>query len=540
MPADGRPESGDTSGAACLSVRGVSKRFGATQALDDVAFSLRPGTVHALLGGNGSGKSTLVKILAGAYPADRGTIIRSGHRLGGDATEEWDVDEWDAGSARSVGLRFVHQTLGLFPSLSVAENIALARGFPLHRGGRIDWGTTVADATRMLERFGLAASARQPVARLGPASQALVAIAAALGDPVSGSTGDDDDAPGILTVDEATAALPRGEAEDLLGSLRRLAGDGHSVIFISHRIDEVLAVADDITILRDGRVADRCTREGLTHASLVERLTGGVVSHASHEPPPPERAATRLSVTRLRSGGLRSVDLEVAGGEILGISGLLGSGRSTLLHAIFDPARVDDGTVAVDGRLLTGTPADTMEAGVALVPEDRARQAVFNGRSVADNLTEAMPKRFSRHGWLSGRRSNAEARSMIQRHGIVAQSELSPIESLSGGNQQKVVLARWLARRPAVLLLDEPTQGVDVHARRAVHDAVRGVVNDGACAVVASSDLDELVELSDRIVVLADGHVVAELRPPFEPAQLLALEQAVVERTGDQLERSSA
>jgi ribose transport system ATP-binding protein len=510
-----------------LSVRGVSKRFGATQALDDVEFTLRSGTVHALLGGNGSGKSTLVKILAGAYRADRGTIVRSGR--------QWDVGEYDATTARSIGLRFVHQTLAVFPSLTVAENIALARGYPRHPGGRIDWDAIEADAERLLRRYDLAGAARLPVARLRPASQALVAIAAALGDGSAG--GSDSGTPDVLIVDEATAALPRGEADDLLTSLRALAADGHAVVFISHRIDEVLAVADEVTILRDGRVAGSCVREGLTHGALVAMLAGGVVSDTVHTPP--SRTHTRLRVIGLRAGPLRSVDLQVSGGEILGISGLLGSGRSTLLHTLFDPERREAGVIEVDGRVLDGTPAASMDAGVALVPEDRARQAVFPSRTVADNLTEAMSGRYWRNGWLSSRRAHAEAREMIRRHGIVTASELSPIESLSGGNQQKMVLARWLARRPAVLLLDEPTQGVDVHARRAVHDAVRLAVNDGACAVVASSDLDELIELSDRILVLANGCMIAELHPPFEPSQLLALDQTSADPTNSQLERSS-
>ena len=514
-----------------LSVHGVSKRFGATQALADVEFTVRSGTVHALLGGNGSGKSTLVKILAGAYRADRGTIVR------GD--REWDVGEYDAATARSIGLRFVHQTLAVFPTLTVAENIALARGYQRHRGGRIDWRAIEADAERLLRRYNLAGAVHLPVARLRPASQALVAIAAALGDGPAGGP-DDSGTPDVLVVDEATAALPRGEAEDLLTSLRALAADGHAVVFISHRIDEVLGVADDITILRDGRVAETCVRDGLTHAELVHMLAGGLVSDTAHTPPLPSRARTRLRVEGLRAGRLRSVDLEVSSGEILGISGLLGSGRSTLLHTIFDPERREAGVIEVDGRPLDGTPATSMQAGVALVPEDRARQAIFPSRTVADNLTEAMSGRYWRNGWLSSRRAHAEARDMIQRHAIVAASELSPIESLSGGNQQKVVLARWLARRPAVLLLDEPTQGVDVHARRTVHDTVRRAVNDGACAVVASSDLDELIELSDRILVLANGHIVAELHPPFEPSQLLALEQTSIDRSNNQLERNSS
>jgi ribose transport system ATP-binding protein len=514
-----------------LSVHGVSKRFGGTQALDDVEFTLRSGTVHALLGGNGSGKSTLVKILAGAYQADRGTIVRN--------DRHWDVAEYDAATARSIGLRFVHQTLAVFPTLTVAENIALARGYPRHPSGRIDWNAIEADAERLLHRYNLAGAVRLPVARLRPASQALVAIAAALGDgPAGGSA--DSGTPDVLVVDEATAALPRGEAEDLLASLRALASDGHGVVFISHRIDEVLRVADDITVLRDGCVAVECVREGLTHGALVDMLAGGVVSDTAHTPPRPARTQTRLRVAGLWAGPLRSVDLEVSGGEILGISGLLGSGRSTLLHTIFDPKRRDAGVIEIDGRPLDGTPANSMHAGVALVPEDRARQAVFPSRTVADNLTEAMSGRYWRNGWLSSRRAHPEAREMIRRHGIVAASEVSPIDSLSGGNQQKVVLARWLARGPTVLLLDEPTQGVDVHARRAVHDAVRRAVNDGACAVVASSDLDELIELSDRILVLANGHIVAELHPPFEPSRLLALEQTSIDRTNNQLERSSS
>jgi ribose transport system ATP-binding protein len=504
----------DSSSPATVRVRGVSKRFGATEALSDVDIDVRPGAVHALLGGNGSGKSTLVKVLAGVQRADAGTIERFG--------ELHPAPAFTPATAHGLGLRFVHQALAVFPSLSIAENLALGTGYPTGRMHRIRWSEVRTTAAELVDRFEIAAHPETLVGQLRPASQALVAVARALADETAEAEGRSH----VLVVDEATAALPREESERLIVSLRSLARSGRAVLFISHRVDEVLEVADEITVLQDGVVAHRRPRAGLSRAALVELLAGGPIESRTSSAVVPQVGAARLRIADLVAGPLRGIDLAVAAGEVVGVGGLRGSGRSTLIESVFDAGRRRQGRVEVDGVPVGGGPRQAMAAGIALVPESRAQQALFGTRTVSDNLTEATVPRYYRRGWLSERRAHQAARLMIDRHAIVAPSERAPIGALSGGNQQKVVLARWMARTPTVLLLDDPTRGVDVGARAAIHALVADAVAAGACALVASSDTDELITVCDRIVVLVAGKVVAERRRPFDRHELFALEQS--------------
>jgi ribose transport system ATP-binding protein len=511
MPADATSD-------ATVIARGITKRFGATTALDRVDLQLRPGIIHALLGGNGSGKSTFVKVLAGVHHADEGSLERFGHVHA--------LHHFNPAAAHRIGLRFVHQSLGLFSDLSVAENLALGTGYPTRAGG-IRWRVVRADARRLIDHFGIASKPDTLVRDLRPAVQAIVAIARALADDATSA----DAAAHVLVVDEATAALPQEETAHFLHALRGLAASGRAVLFISHRVQEVLDVADEITVLRDGRVVDRRDALDLRRHELVELLSGGRAVDVAPVRSVGRVTRPRLSVRGLDAGPLRAVDVTAHAGEIVGISGLLGSGRSTVLETAFGARPRRSGVVEVDGLPLAGGPAAAMRAGVALVPESRARQAIFGSRSVADNLTEAVALRYWRRGWLSQRRVHSCARSMITRHSIVAAHEQKSVSTLSGGNQQKVVLARWLERRPTVLLLDEPTQGVDIVARAAIHNMIREATAQGACALLVSSDVDELVEMSSRIIVLADGRVAGERVAPFDRAELLALEQIASEES---------
>lgn len=510
-----------TDHAATLIARGITKRFGATPALHQVDLELRPGSVHALLGGNGSGKSTLVKVFAGVHLADEGTLERFGR--------VYALDSHSSATAHRIGLRFVHQSLGLFSDLSVAENLALGTGYPTRAGG-IRWRQLRSDARQLIDRFGLACKPETPLRDLRPASQAIVAIARALADDeVSGTS----TSAHVLVVDEATAALPREEAAHLLRSLRGLAASGRSVLFISHRVQEVLDVADTITVLRDGVVVDRLPAVGLRRTELVDVLSGGRSVEVAAASSAARDARPRLSIRGLAAGPLRNVDVTAHAGEVVGISGLLGSGRSTVLETTFGARGRRDGVVEIDGRPLSGGPGAAMRAGIALVPENRAQQAIFGLRTVAENLTEAITPRFWRRGWLSHRRVRSGARTMIKRYSIVAGHEQAEVATLSGGNQQKVVLARWLERQPIVLLLDEPTQGVDIVARAAIHNMIRDATAAGACALLVSSDIDELVQMSSRIVVLCDGRVAGERVAPFDRTELVALEQGVSEASLD-------
>jgi ribose transport system ATP-binding protein len=507
---------GDDPNRGALTAVGLSKHYGGTVALEGVSVTLPVGTVRALLGGNGSGKSTCVKVLAGVVAGDAGTI------------ERWEITHsaahYGPAQAHELGLRFVHQALGLFDDLSVAENFALGLGYPTH-GGRIAWPALRRRAGELIGRFGINATPDTLVRDLRPATRALVALARTLADEDTNET-----VPGrshLLVVDEATAALPRSESAQFLATLRALADAGRGILFISHRIQEVLDVADELTVLRDGRVVLDRSATGLTRPELARLLSGDELIAGT--PSPPVRwcgpAHPRLRISGLAAGPLDGVDLDVGRGEIVGVSGLLGSGRTTLLDAIFGAVRPRTGLVEVDGRRLTGEVGAAMSAGVAMIPEDRARHALFPTRSVADNLTEATIRSYWRRGWLSDRRARRHARELITQHNIVAASEHVPITALSGGNQQKVVVARWLTRRPAVLLLDEPTQGVDLPARLAIHETIRAAADGGAAVVLVSSDIDELLVLSTRIVVLGGGRIVGVRSAPFDRAELVELEQ---------------
>jgi ribose transport system ATP-binding protein len=474
----------------------VSKAFGATQALDDVSLELRKGSVHALLGGNGSGKSTLIKLIAGVVSADAGQLEIRGqlHELG----------SMTPARARAAGLHFVHQQRAIFPELSVMENLAIGRGFDMGAGGRVEWRRTRRRAAAVLERFQIDARPDQELGELGPATQTMVAIARALQDQ-------DDSGDGVLLLDEPTAALPAPEADLLLEALRRYADAGQAIVYVTHRLEEVFAVADRATLLRDGRVVGVVEPRSLDHEALVELMMGRTVEQI-------ERLRGRvegpvvLAARGLAAGPLRPLDLDLREGEIVGLGGLIGSGRSSLLKALFGAMSLESGEVRIDGeqRRLDSPPA-AMAAGLAYVPEDRQADAAFPELSVGENLSLTVVPDYWHRGVLSRRREHRDALGLFDSFLIVAESDAAPLHSLSGGNQQKVVLARWLRRQPRVLLLDEPTHGVDVAARAEIYELVHGAVAGGAAALIASSDFEELARLCDRVIVLRRGEVVAEL-----------------------------
>ena len=474
---------------SALRVERVSKSFAGVVAVADATFDAQPGRVHCLLGGNGSGKSTLVKVLAGVYRADAGTVA-----MGGDAIAAADITPaW----SRAHDLWFVHQDLAVFPMLSVAENLAAGRDYPTARGRRISWPRLHAEARRIAERFHLEVDPRMPLAALRPAQRTMVAIARALHHC--------DGAAGTLVLDEPTAALPQEEARFLMEAMRRYAADGHAVIFVTHRLDEVTQVADDVTVLRDGRVVASQPAD-LRQDELAELIVGAAAAAAVPASAGPGRGRPMLEVR-----GSGSVDLTVHAGEILGVAGRLGSGRTRLLRGMFGADR-RSGDVRVDGRLLR--PADVaaaIEAGIAYVPEDRDNDGLFAALEVRENLSAVDVGRFGSPLRLNRGREAAASRDTMRSFLVRAATDRQPIMTLSGGNRQKVLLARWLRTAPRVLLLDEPTQGVDVGARAEIHRMIRAAVEDGAAAVVVSSDHGELEQLADRVVVLTDGRLTAEL-----------------------------
>lgn len=488
---------GGSTAELALDVKHLNKDFAGTRALNDTSLQVRSGTVHALLGGNGSGKSTTIKILAGVYPADSGEVQIFGR--------SYDLDGYTPATAQRAGLRFVHQDLGLFDDLSIEENFALDSGYPL-RGPGIDWRGLRSRVSRLLAEYELDADPRAPIRSLRPSDQTMVAIARALQEQ-------DSDQRMILVLDEPTARLAAHESELLLERVRRRAALGQTVLIVSHRLREVLAVSDDFTVYRDGRLAGTIVGETPTEDELIDIMAGravraleptGDVSHTDRTPV--------LQVSGLRGGPVRGIDFTLHGGEILGLTGLVGSGRSSVLKMIFGEHEPSGGGMQLDGQAYAPHDVrDAMTSGIALVPEDRAREASFTDQSVTENLSVATLAENWTRGFMPRARERSAARELIDRFGVKVAGPDALFSSMSGGNQQKVVLARWMQRNPRVLLLDEPTQGVDVMSRADIYESIRRAAADGCAVLVASSDLAEIHALCDRTLVLSHGRISDEV-----------------------------
>jgi ABC-type sugar transport system ATPase subunit len=495
---------------AGLRVSGLAKAFPGTQALAGVDLEIARGEIHALVGSNGSGKSTLIKVLAGVYQGDAGELEVEGERIAAkDVRPGW---------APEAALGFVHQDLGLIESLTVAENLFLGMPYP-RRGGRIDWRALNRAAEEMLARLEIEVGPGALLAGLRSSDRTLVAIGRAV-------RGRDELQSGTLVLDEPTAKLPATDVKALLQALRRYATRGQSILYVSHRLDEVLAFADRITVLRDGRVIALQATADFDYARLASLIAGrslkgrGERSTQAVGSRGPSQARTPvLEVRDLHAGALSGIDLTVAPGEVVGLAGLVGSGRSSLLKAVFGALHRTRGEVLLAGRTLP--PDDTsaaVEAGIGYVPEDRAAEGAFLRLNVRENLAaSALPRNRARgalgiQAWLRLGAERCTCDEAIERFEVRCPGLDGEMALLSGGNQQKVVLARWLAGGTRLLLLDEPTQGVDVGARAEIYGHIKAAARQGLAAVVASSDTDELIALCDRVIVLAGGRVAAEAR----------------------------
>ncbi len=461
---------------------------------------MEAGEIHALLGGNGSGKSTLIKILAGVERADSGSIAMGGRQYGPTQLTPADAEE--------CGMRFIHQQGSTFSTLTVTENLSAGVGFPHGRTGTIDWRAARRHAQGLIDRYGIDARPDDQLADLRAVSQQMVAIARAL-------QGRDDVHEGVLVLDEPTAALPSGDVAALHDALRSYAGAGQSVLYVTHRLEELPGFVHRATVLRDGRVAGRLDGAHVEHDRLVELMSGSALvssvpvaqgdsEHAD------ARRRERLVVEGLSGGPVQAATLRVGSGEIVGLAGLVGSGRSSLLEMVFGVRQPVAGTILVDGEPLHASEGRP-HPGVAFVPENRIQDASFLPLTVTENLMAASTRSHFRAARIRHREETAEARTLTTEHGIKTESVAAPFNSLSGGNQQKAVLARWLVRRPSLLLLDEPTQGVDVSARAAIHNTIREAAAAGAAAVIASSEAEELAALCDRVVVIVNGRTVREV-----------------------------
>jgi ribose transport system ATP-binding protein len=490
-----------------ISIANLSKTFGATHALVDVSFSVRPGSVHALLGENGSGKSTLIKILAGVHAGEPGGTIT----VGGATIDASDVS---VEFARTNGLRFVHQNPAVFAEMTVLENMAIGNGFKRRAAG-IDWRYHRERTERLLTRYHIDARPDQLVGSLRPAEQSMLAVARALQDLGEGAVS-------VIVFDEPTASLPPSEVDVLLKAIRGLSDSGHTVLYVTHRMDEILNIGDSVTVLRDGRHVTTRTTEGLTEAMLVEYIVGRPLEQVFGSQQAPVGSDVRLRVQELRGGPLESISFSLREGEIVGLAGLLGSGRTELLRMIFGAHPIAGGKIWLEGEeFVAHNPSSAMDQGIAYVPEDREHDAAFLELSVRDNLSVAsIPESWSKMRRLH-RKERDKAQAAISMFAIKTAGDGALISSLSGGNQQKVILARWLQRKPRVLLLDEPTQGVDVGARADVYAAIRQAVSVGMSALLVCSDLEELSQSCDRALVLRQGRVVAELSGDELTAQRL-------------------
>ncbi len=478
-----------------LDIESLSKTFPGQVALDRAALQIRSGEVHALVGQNGSGKSTLIKLLAGYIKADHGAVVR----LGGEP-----VDLWMPSAEQRRRIRVVHQDLGLVPTLSTVENLGLGRGYHTGAAGRILWRREVARAQELLLRFGLAPDVRQPVGALSAAERSAVAIVRALQDW-------DADTPGLLVLDEPTAALNRREVEALFREIRRVVDLGAGVLFVSHVLEEVLDLADRVTVLRDGKVVASAVAVGaLDQRRLIELIVGRPVDELY--PASPARVGRELLEVHMVSGmTLRGVSFKLHRGEVLGVAGLVGSGREEIAGALFGATPRLSGRVLVDKRKVFAAPRDSILAGIAYVPADRKAHALDPQQRLVEHiplprLGPVQGRLRLRHGQL--RRDAAE---WIGRLDVQPPLPGRRMEKFSGGNQQKAVLARWLRTEPKVVLLDEPTQGVDVGAKAAIYREIRRIAADGVGVLVASSDAEELAHLCDRVLVMRSGAIAAEL-----------------------------
>jgi len=482
---------------ALLELAGVSKRFGGAQALVDVDLRIEPGEVHGLLGQNGSGKSTLLKVLSGFHDPDAGTLTVRGEPVALPLAP---------GAFRELGFAFVHQDLALVPSLSVTENLIVSR---LAGGGRIHWRSENAHAASVLASYGLEGiDPKAPIARLTQMQRALVAVVRAVEELRA-----DGHASPLLVLDEPTAFLPRVGIERLFALVAEVVRGGGSVLFVTHDLDEVREVCDRVTVLRDGRLAGTAEVAGTSIDALVEMIIGHRLEPREIQRRPAGAGPVALRARSVGSGIVHGIDLDVAQGEVLGITGLLGSGFEELVHVLFG-ARPGTGGLQLGGRAIdvaSPTPARAIALGMGFVPADRPMDAAIGSLSVADNVTMTTLREHRGAVGLSRGALRASAADIGERYAVVPNRPELPLQALSGGNQQKAILGKWLQIDPPVLLLDQPTQGVDVRAREQIFTAVRAAAARGTAVVCASADYEELAGVCDRVLVLARCRVALEL-----------------------------
>jgi rhamnose transport system ATP-binding protein len=468
-----------------IEITGVSKRFDATQALSDVSLALLPGEVHSLVGENGAGKSTLIKIVTGIHPADTGEMVLDGQPYA----------PRNAAEAQRHGVAAIYQEPSVFPDLSVAENIFIGHQ---DQGVVVDWSSMNDEAARLLAKLDIEIDPRLPAAGLTVAGQQAVEIAKAISLDVR-----------VLIMDEPTAALSAHEVDRLFRQVRSLKESGVAVLFITHRLDEIFAVSDRISVFRDGRHISTRQVSDVTEDSLVREMVGRDPSDFFARGDHPE-GEILLRVDGLsRTGVFTDVSFELRRGEVLGFAGLVGAGRTDIALALFGVGPPDSGTIELDGdRIDIGSPQEALAHGIAYLSEDRRRLGLSVDQSLVANVTLATLERYtSSLGLIDRDQERADAQALKERLGIRAPSLSTPVSQLSGGNQQKTMLAKWLNAHPRVLILDEPTRGIDVGAKADVHMFIDELASSGISIILISSDLPEVIAMSDRVAVMREGHL---------------------------------
>ncbi len=480
-----------------LSLEHISKSFPGVIALVDANLSVLPGEVHALVGENGAGKSTLIKILTGAYTREGGNIIFNGHSVNFQSPQQ----------AQNNGISTIYQEINLVPLRSVAENVFM--GKEPRRWGLIDWRKMHTETNKLLERLSISIDVTRPLQDYNIAIQQMVAIARAISFDSK-----------LVIMDEPTSSLNENEVETLFGIIRQLKSEGVSVIFVGHRLDELYAICDRVTVMRDGRTVGTYEMNSLSRVELVAKMLGkdltDVRQHGQTSFSASEHSANDeviLAARDLRHEPvLKDVSVSVHEGEIVGLGGLLGSGRSETARAIFGADSIDAGEVTIEGKPVHfHSPADAIRAGIGFCSEDRKADGIIPYLSVRENLTLAALPTLARNGIVSRSKQQEIVDRYIQRLDIKTAGPDQPIRELSGGNQQKVLLARWLCLNPKLLILDEPTRGIDVGAKAEIQSLINELAERGLGVLMISSELEELTEGCDRIVVLRDGESVAEL-----------------------------
>jgi ABC-type sugar transport system ATPase subunit len=474
--------------APLLEIRGMAKAFPGVQALLDVDLDLHAGEVHALVGENGAGKSTLMKIVAGVYRPDRGSVRLAGQMLLNDSPRQ----------ALERGISMIHQELNLAPNLSVAENVFLGRA-PT-RGGLVDWQRLYADAEALAARLGIELDVRARVEELSVARQQMVEIAKALSLEAR-----------VIIMDEPSSALTERETEALFEIIGRLRRQGVAVVYISHRLEEIFRVADRVTVLRDGRLVGTLPVGQASQHLLIGMMVGRELTTLF----PKESldiGEPVLEVRHLRRHGvLDDISFVLRRREILGVAGLVGAGRTELVRVLFGADRLDRGEILIEGRpVRIRGPRDAIRLGLGFVTEDRKLEGLVLGMTVRENETLASLAQVSRLGFLNLGRERALARRLVEQLGVRTTGVEQEVTNLSGGNQQKVVIAKWLATRPRILILDEPTRGIDVAAKAEVHALMSQLARDGVAILMISSELPEILGMSDRILVMRQGRLTGE------------------------------